>query len=223
MTCYLFFEPKLLEGSISPKQGVNITEISRKFLDSLKRHLKKHNQLSATFDRYIQKAFSKDWVVFSEASMAKPDHVVKYLGQYTHRVAISNKRILSINASKVYFIAKDYREKAMTGPIALNGVEFLRRFCQHVLPKGFVKVRRYGIYNATTKGHLELEFGNETIETVKPKKYETVRETLKRIADIDISVCPACKTGTMVKIRDLPRIRSPGNHLPTLLKTALQY
>lgn len=192
-----------------------------KFLDSLKRHLKKQQQYTPTFDHYIQQAYSKDWVVFSEASMAKPAHVIQYLGQYTHRVAISNKRILSMSGSEVTFIAKDYRERAVLKPVTLDGVEFLRRFCQHILPKGFVKVRRFGIYNATTKRNLELEFGNETIETVKLKKKETVREAIKRLAGIDLSLCPACKTGTMVKVRELPRIRSPASHLPSLLLASL--
>ena len=197
------------------------TSFKGKFLDSLKRHLKKRKQYTLSFNKYIQEAFSKNWVVFSEAPLAKPVHVVRYLGQYTHRVAISNNRILSMSETQVTLIAKDYREKAAPKPVTLDGVEFLRRFCQHILPKGFVKVRRFGVYNATTKRNLELEFGNETIETVKPKKKETAREALKRLVGIDLSICPACKTGTMMKIRELPRIRSPAAHLPSLLKTAL--
>lgn len=193
-----------------------------KFLEGLQRSLIKQKQYTPSFENYIQQAFSKDWVVFSEASLAKADHVVQYLARYTHRVAISNNRILSMDANKVTFIAKDYRENAVPKPVTLDGVEFLRRFCQHVLPKGFVKVRRYGIYNTTTKRGLDLEFGNGTIETVKPKKKETVGEALKRLTGFDISVCPTCKTGTLLKIRELPRIRSPGNHLPSLLKAALQ-
>jgi len=193
-----------------------------KLLSSLKRHLKKQGQYTTSFDSSVQKAFSKNWVVFSEASMAKADHVIQYLGQYTHRVAISNNRILSMSDAKVTFIAKDYREKATPKPVSLDGVEFLRRFCQHILPKGFVKLRRFGIYNATTKRNLELEFGNETLETVKLKKKETARETLKRLTGIDISICPVCKTGILVKKRKMPRIRSPGDHMPSLLKASLQ-
>ena len=192
-----------------------------KFLDSLKRKLKKLGMLSA-FDKYLQQAYKKSWVVFSEASLAKANHVIQYLGQYTHRVAIANHRILNITDTHVTFIAKDYREKAMPKPVILEGVEFLRRFCLHVLPNRFVKVRRFGIYNHTTKRHLELEFGNETIETVKPKKKETARETLKRLTGFDASICPVCKTGVMVVINEMPRIRSPGGHLPSLLLSLLQ-
>jgi hypothetical protein len=69
--------------------------------------------------------------------MAKPDHVVRYLGQYTHRVAITNPRILNIGEKKVTFIAKDYRDKAQNKPVSMCGVEFLRRFLHACAPKAF--------------------------------------------------------------------------------------
>ena len=119
-----------------------------KMLDSLKRALKKVNVI-APFNTNIQEAYNKPWVVFSEASLAKPEHVIQYLGQYTHRVAITNQRILNISDTHVTFIAKDYRDKSKQKPVKLEGVEFLRRFCLHVLPKGFVKIRRFGIYHHT--------------------------------------------------------------------------
>jgi hypothetical protein len=164
-----------------------------------------------------RKLGTKNRVVFSEAPLAKANHVIKYLGQYTHRVAISNHRILNITGTHVTFIAKDYREKAMPKPMSLEGAEFLRRFCQHILPKQFVKVRRYGIYNHTTKRNLGLGFGNETIETKKTTKKETATETLQRLTGTDLSKCPVCKEGTMVVIAERPRIRSPVGNLPLLL------
>jgi len=121
-----------------------------KFPDSLKRKLKKMDMLNE-FNHIIQKAWSKKWVVNSEASRAKAEHVIRYLGQYTHRVAITNQRILNITQTHVTFIAKDYRDNARKKPISIAGVEFLRRFFQHILPYRFVKIRRYGIYNQTTK------------------------------------------------------------------------
>lgn len=191
-----------------------------KFLNSLQMHLDKACMTDA-FDPFIQLAYDKSWGVFSEASLAKAVHVIQYLGQYTHRVAIANHRILNITNTHVTFIAKDYREKAMPKPLTLKGEEFLRRFCLHILPKGFVKVRRFGMYNPAVKRNLGLEFGNETIETVKPKKKETAPEALKRLTGIDISVCPVCKKGIMATVRKLPRIRSPPGHLPSLLLTLL--
>lgn len=195
-------------------------DFREKFLSVLKQKLKKLKMLD-TFDKYIQQAYKKPWVVFSEASMAGAEHVIQYLGQYTHRVAISNHRILKITNTHVTFIAKDYRENALPKPLTIEGVEFLRRFCLHILPKQFVKVRRFGVYNPTTKRHMELEFGNETVETFKAKKKETARETLKRLTGFDICLCPICKKGTMVVIKEMPRIRSPAGHLPTMLLSLL--
>ena len=103
-----------------------------KFLDSLKRALKKQSELSL-FNHLIQAAYKTNWVVNCEPSLASAEHVVKYLGQYTHRVAITNQRILNIADGKVTFIAKDYRDRAIKKPVTLDGIEFLRRFTMHIL------------------------------------------------------------------------------------------
>ncbi|NEW81743.1 MAG: hypothetical protein GZ094_05205 [Mariniphaga sp.] len=86
-----------------------------------------------------------------EPSMAKADHVVKYLGQYTHRIAITNQRIIAIDDQGVTFMHKDYADRAKQKPTELGGVEFLRRFCQHILSHRFVKIRRYGIYSSRAR------------------------------------------------------------------------
>ena len=183
-----------------------------KFLDSLKRKLKKMDMLNE-FDHIIQKAWRKKWVVDSQASKAKAEHVIRYLGQYTHRVAITNQRILNITKTHVTFIAKDYRDNAKKKPIPMTGVEFLRRFFQHILPFRFVKIRRYGIYNQTTKRKLDLILLPEKKPDKhnvkeKPKK-ESSQERLKRLTGFDLYQCPFCKKGKMIVIRFLPKIRSP--------------
>ena len=185
-----------------------------KFLDRLKRSLRKQDKLKE-FDSQIQAAYAKKWVVHCEPSLADADHVVKYLGQYTHRVAITNQRILGIKDGAVTFIAKDYRDNATKKPVTLSGAEFLRRFCLHILPERFVKIRRYGIYNHTVKRNLQLQFAEPQkpdIETIAAQKQppETRQERFKRLTGIDACQCPACKTGRMVIIKELPRIRSPG-------------
>jgi hypothetical protein len=195
-----------------------------KFLDSLLRWLKK-KQVLAGFDPFIQKAWETDWVVFCEPSMAKAEHVVRYLGQYTHRVAISNQRLLNISDTHVTFIAKDYRDQAVKKPASLEGVEFLRRFCMHILPRRFVKIRRYGIYNHTTKRNLKLQFKpKEKTDIVgdekKPEK-ETVQERLYRLTGFDVYQCPVCKKGRMHTIRELPRIRSPCGYSVSSFKSLL--
>jgi len=193
-----------------------------KFLDSLKRELRKQDQL-AGFNDAIQKAYSTSWVVHSEPSLASAEHVIRYLGQYTHRVAISNDRILKITNTHVTFIAKDYSDNAIKKPVTLSGVEFLRRFCRHILPKRFVKIRYYGIYNPTTKRNLALQFVPLTIEDLEKKcqPKETAQQLIRRITGQDVRQCPVCKKGLMHKIRELPRIRSPNQNLPSLLLSIL--
>lgn len=196
-----------------------------KFLDSLKRALKKRGLLNE-FDSLTQAAYNKPWVVHCEPSMASAEHVIKYLGQYTHRVAISNDRILEMSDTHVTFIAKDYRDKAQKKPVRLPGVEFLHRFCQHILPKRFVKIRRFGIYNHTTKRNLELQFVPEESMVEKTlmgkNEKETTIERIKRLTGFDIGKCPKCKNGRMQVVRELPRIRSPSRPVLQLLHAFLQ-
>ncbi|MBS3771334.1 MAG: transposase, partial [Bacteroidales bacterium] len=196
-----------------------------KFLDSLKRKLNKLG-MSEGFDEHMTKAWKSRWVIYSEASMARAQHVIRYLGQYTHRVAISNHRILSITDTHVTFIAKDYRDRATQKPVTMKGVEFLRRFCMHVFPKRFVRIRRYGIYNHTTIRNLDLQFKAEQKPGIEqlasPKEMETPTERIKRLTGFDKGLCPVCKKGRMRTIRDIPRIRSPADHLPRLLFSMLQ-
>ncbi len=184
-----------------------------KFLDSLKRALRKHNELDL-FNDLMQKAYSTRWVVHCEPSLASAEYVVKYLGQYTHRVAITNQRILNIADSKVTFIAKDYRDRAIKKPVTLDGVEFLRRFTMHILPKRFVKIRHYGIYNHTLKRKLQLKFEPDekpTIHALIKQKQppETNQQRFERLTGVNPCRCPVCKTGRMISVRELPRIRSP--------------
>ncbi|HHN47656.1 MAG TPA: hypothetical protein ENN08_01750 [Bacteroidales bacterium] len=105
-----------------------------KFLDSLKPALRKRNELSL-FDSKVQQAYKSRWVVHCEPSLASAEHVVKYLGQYTHRVAITNQRILNVTDEKVTFVAKDYCDGAVKKQVTLDGVEFLRRFTMHYLSR----------------------------------------------------------------------------------------
>lgn len=188
-----------------------------KFLDGLKRLLRKEKH--TRFEAQIEKAYQTKWVVFCEAPMSGVKQVIKYLGQYTHRIAISNQRIKAIKNGKVHFYAKDYRDNATQKLVELDGVAFLRRFVQHVLPKGFVRIRRFGIYNATTKRNLRLRFTAESSDIdqlIAEKEAVFENEYL-----IKVHCCPTCKKGKMIVNKVLPRIRSPVGHLPTLLLAKL--
>ncbi|GET27992.1 hypothetical protein SD074_01940 [Prolixibacter sp. SD074] len=183
------------------------------FPDSLKRALRKQNELSL-FTEKVQAAYKTKWVVHCKPSLAGAEHVIKYLGQYTHRVAITNERILNITDNKVTFIAKDYRDNAIKKPVTMDGIEFLRRFTMHILPRRFVKIRRFGIYNHTTKRNLALQFTEEEKPGIdalikQQKTPETNVERFARLTGVNPCICPVCKTGRMVIIRELPRIRSP--------------
>jgi hypothetical protein len=184
-----------------------------KFLDSLKRALRKENEL-VLFNGVVQQAYKTKWVVHCEPSLAGADHVVKYLGQYTHRIAITNQRILNIEGDKVTFIAKDYRDNSTKKPVTLDGIEFLRRYTLHILPLRFVKIRRFGIYNHTTRKNLALQFVPEEkpdIEAVinSQQPSETKLQRIERLTGINPCTCPVCKKGRMVLVKVLPRIRSP--------------
>lgn len=191
-----------------------------KFLDSVKRELRKVSAMDG-FRGCTEKAHQKKWVVYCESSLAGAEHVIRYLGQYTHRIAISNQRILSVDATHVTFVAKDYRDRAQKKPVALTGEEFLRRFSLHVMPDGYVRIRRFGIYHHATTLHLELQFvpdeKPDIEQLVADQQDETASARILRLTGFDLTRCPHCKEGRLMVIRTLPRIRSPAGHLPSML------
>ena len=172
-------------------------------MKQVKRQLIVKNKLSR-YQSIIDKAWVKEWVVFCEPSFAGALRVIKYLGQYTHRVAISNHRLQDIDDKNVSFLYKDYRDGSKGKLTRMPGVGFLRRFSMHILPKGFVKIRYYGI--------LSNRFGKQTAmyrtSKAKPEK-ESVQQRIQRLTGFDVYKCPYCKKGHMHTIEELPRIRSP--------------
>ncbi|MGA9464373.1 MAG: IS91 family transposase [Terracidiphilus sp.] len=92
----------------------------------------------------VRMLLKNDWVVYAKPAFGEPTRVLRYLGRYTHRVAISNQRLLSFDGSCVRFRWKDYAHGNKQRIMTLSAVEFLRRFCQHVLPRGFVRIRHFG-------------------------------------------------------------------------------
>jgi len=104
-------------------------------------------QVSAAFTALLRQVRSKRWMLFAKGSVVGPDHVLDYLGRYTHRVALSNSRLraIDLNARTVTFSYKDYADASRTKSLPLTGVEFIRRFLLHLLPPGFTKIRHYGL------------------------------------------------------------------------------
>lgn len=127
----------------------------------------------------------------------------------------ANQRILNITDTRVTFLAKDYRDVAAQKPVTLDGTEFLRRFTMHILPYQFVKIRKFGIYNPTLKRKQGLQFVPEEKPNIQQlvqqiNGQETKMQRLERLTGVNHCLCLVCKTGRMVRMKMLPRIRSPG-------------
>ncbi|OWW23494.1 IS91 family transposase [Zobellia sp. OII3] len=139
---------------------------------------------------FYDRLFAKDWVVYAKRPFANPEYVVEYLGRYTHKIAIGNHRIRSIANGKVIFTAKDYKKGGAKQLLGLSDAEFIRRFSLHVLPKGFVRIRHYGILSSTKKKTvlplLMAEMGQP------PPKQESPPILHRR--------CPSCNEGILVTV-----------------------
>jgi hypothetical protein len=179
-----------------------------KLLEKLKKQLSQSRQLPQ-YQSLLDDVWEKPWVVYCPPPLGNPQQIVKYLGQYSHRVAISNHRILNIDDSGVKFLYKDYRNGSKIKPTTLPGVEFLRRFCLHILPRRFVKIRYYGILSTKQKDMVKLLLAKKPETKIK----ETRQERIVRLTGFDSRICPVCKTGFMHTIELLPKIRAPSNVL----------
>lgn len=111
---------------------------------------------AAAFHRYLKPLYKSSWVVYSKPPFGGPACVIKYLARYTHRVAISNHRLLAASNGKVSFAYKDYADKSKRKVMTIDAAEFLRRFLLHILPKRFQRIRHYGLFaNRHRKQRLE--------------------------------------------------------------------
>ena len=167
------------------------------------------------FHQLLKRLHQKDWVVYSKQPFAGPPQVLEYLARYTHRVAISNNRIKSVEGDSVTFSYKaradDYHSKRMT--LTVN--EFIRRFLLHVLPEGFMRIRHFGYLSNVSKKHslpvIRHCLGHSP--SLPEKTVPSVREMMLRLTGKDITRCPRCKSGTMVII-DQPLSISAGRDPP---------
>ena len=103
-----------------------------------------HLKDSAQFEKFIDQLVARNWVVFAKPPFGGPEKVVRYIGRYTHRIAISNNRLIKMEKDRVYFNYKDYRDNGCWKQGVLKSEEFIRRFLLHILPKGFHRIRHYG-------------------------------------------------------------------------------
>jgi hypothetical protein len=154
-----------------------------------------------------------DWVVYAKPPFAGPESVLAYLGRYTHRIAISNPRILSLKNGRVAFRYRDYADGRKEKVLRLDALEFIRRFLLHVLPKRFVRIRHYGLLaNRHRKEKLARCRALLAAPTPEPPEQETVCEKLLRLSGVDLLRCPACCEGRMIAIAEIPRPPRRSSH-----------
>ncbi len=158
------------------------------------------------FKSILITAAKKEWVVYAKAPFAGPAQVLEYLGNYTHRIAISNYRIQSIDGNMVSFKYKDRADGNKTKTMKLPASEFMRRFLSHVLPGKFVRIRHFGFLGSRNK-QKNIQMAREYLSVKSPEieiiKGENYKQLLKRLVGVDVSICPHCKIGEMNEVEKI--------------------
>ena len=188
-----------------------------KFLDYLKKCYQSgelaffdsmgHLRQPKAFQRFTRPFYQKKWVVYSKPPFNGAEGVLNYLSRYTHRIAISNERILKLEEGMVSFRWRDYsdgdKEKIMT----VAAEEFIRRFLLHVLPAGFVKIRHYGLLaNRNRKNNIALArilLDCCPTDTQDKNLPATWQEYMLQVSGVDVTQCPSCKKGQLFKVEVL--------------------
>jgi predicted Zn-ribbon and HTH transcriptional regulator len=186
-----------------------------KFLDLLKRACAGNKLLfvgqntyladPAAFKLLINALRKKPWIVYAKKPFGSPVHVLDYLGRYTHRVALSNDRIVSTCNGDVSFSYRDRKNKNRKKTMTLDAHEFIRRFLLHVIPKGFVRVRHFGFLANRSKSLLSKCRQLLALNPAVPKlPSKSVQELMLQLTGIDITRCPLCQKGTLAFLANLP-------------------
>ncbi len=195
-----------------------------KFLDYFKKAYKKGELFfsdkikelgtSSGFKQFLSQLWSKKWVVYIKKPIKNPERVLEYMARYSHKIAISNHRIISLENGKVTFKYKNRKTKT-SETLTLNAVEFIRRFILHFLPKSFVRIRSYGfLANCCKKAKIKecrKLLGHS--EGLPEKIKKSVQEMMLELTGTDITLCPFCKKGTMHPVMEIPKA-----HTQILLK-----
>jgi hypothetical protein len=171
----------------------------------------------SSFLDYLAPLREAEWVVYAKRPFAGPEQVLDYVGRYTHRVAISNNRLLDIAEGKVTFRYKDYRHEAQQKTMRLEADEFIRRFLLHVLPDGFQRIRYYGFlanrYREQKLTCCRELLGMPAPETPALETPKNYRERYEELTGSSLWQCPVCHRGRMLVIEILPR--SPHRKMTT--------
>ena len=176
-----------------------------KFLDLLEQTCDKGKIPAA--NNAINASRQKSWVLYAKKPFGSPQTVLDYLGRYTHRVALSNDRIVQVDNGQVTLSYRDRKDRDRKKTIPLDAHEFIRRFLLHVLPDGFMRVRHFGFLANRSKKQALAQCRRllGTNPALPQSPSESAKDLLLRITGIDLSRCPACKKGTMVIVAELPK------------------
>ena len=168
-------------------------------------------QLKNNFKLLLDLLYGKQWVVYAKKPFQNATHIINYLGRYTHRVAISNQRIEGIDGDSIAFKWKDYKDHSKQKTMKLHAMEFIRRFLLHVLPKGFCKIRYYGIFASRNRKTVLTLCRKALGYRISKSKFTGLswQESLQLISGINVHVCPVCKKGKMTTIAILKGYRGP--------------
>jgi hypothetical protein len=163
------------------------------------------------FARQMAQAKGIQWVVYAKPPFAGPQQVLDYVGRYTHRVAISNNRLLDIEDGRVCFQWKDYRDDSRIKTMSVSADEFIRRFLMHVLPEGFQRIRYYGFLGnryrqqklARCRQLLGMQIPVQQTPAATPSK--DFQDRYEELTGRSLRQCPQCRQGQMVIVELLPR------------------
>ena len=158
------------------------------------------------WDTLIGRLRQTEWVVYGKPAFGSPQQVLKYLARYTHRVAISNRRLISLKNGQVTFRYKDYRNAHHKRLMRLEATEFIRRFLLHSLPKGFMRIRHYGLLaNRVRQKHLAQCRRLLGQVEQSASQVESTEKTFNREAGF---ACPKCNHTTTIVIEIIPPARA---------------
>ncbi len=184
------------------------SELNRRYLDRFSEELDK-------FGEIISASEKKPWVVFAQKPFKKPQYIIDYLGNYTHRVAISNFRLIKIENGYVYFFYKDYKQGGKRKVTKLAALEFIRRFLQHVLPYRFCKIRYFGfLANRFKQQNLAIarqclaQESNAKVILKQSVEKELSKISMQLILFAGLCTCPCCG-GEMVLLNQANQIIQP--------------
>ena len=163
------------------------------------------------FARYLAPLKHKKWVVYAKAPFGGPQHVLEYLGRYTHRVAISNRRLLALHDGQVSFQWKDYRDANRLKVMTVPAEEFIRRFLQHVVPPGLPRIRYYGFLancHRTAKLTLCRQLLATACSQLLPQPADC-RAWLAALTSTNSRLCPQCGKAILIRLQFFPPSHGP--------------